>query len=63
MLEGKGYTYSGWFKNVAYITGVNSGGGYREGKLAVNFDDGGLYSVTNGFMEFGGLLTGNIYCA
>ena len=36
-------------------------GGWREGKLAINFDDGGLYSITTGFMEIGGFLDGKLW--
>ena len=61
MLEGEGYTYSGWFVNHCSINGLNSLGGWREGKLAFNFSDGGLYSISGGFMEFGGLAEGKIW--
>jgi len=63
MLEGNGYSYSGWFYNHCYINGVTTIGGHREGKMAINFSDGGLYSVTGGFMEFGGIGAGEIWCS
>jgi hypothetical protein len=59
MLEGEGYSYSGWFRNAMLITSMTTIGGYREGKLAINFDDGGLYSISKGHhMDIGGFISG-----
>jgi hypothetical protein len=44
------------------ITSMTTLGGYREGKLAINFDDGGLYSISKGHhMNLGGFISGNMW--
>jgi|TARA_B110000285_G_C14873587_1_gene490395 hypothetical protein len=48
LLEHEDYSYSGWYENVAWLSGIDSVAGHRKGKIVFNFSDGGLYSVVDG---------------
>lgn len=61
MLEGPNglYRFSGYFEYKAWLSGMNSIGGSREGKQIISFKDGGLISIKDPSIEISGLALGD----